>query len=123
MQPGFIKSRPTPQAVAAYALVAFTGTGSAVRLATGATDPLAGIADSMGSEAGGMVDVQLTEIADVRAGGTIAPGDPLTSDASGRAVKAVKQAGVTVSVIAIAQAPAVIGDVFPALIAPSQIVG
>ena len=123
MQPGFIKSRPTPQAVAPYAIVAFTGAGSAVRQAIAATDPLAGVADSMGSQAGGMADVQLTQIADFQAGGTIAPGDPLTSDANGRAVKAVKQVGAIVNVIALAQAPALVGDVFPGLIAPSQIVG
>ncbi len=123
MQPGLVKSCRTDAAVEPYTIIAFAGPRNAVRQASAATDPLAGIADSQGGDAGGLVDVQLSLVAEVRAGGTIAAGDRLTSDADGRAVKAVKQAGQTVAVIAIAQVPAVAGDVFDALIAPGFLDG
>jgi hypothetical protein len=43
----------------------------------------------MGGSTGGMVDVVRAGLASVRLGGTVAAGDPLTSDANGKAVKAV----------------------------------
>lgn len=123
MRDGFIDSRATPAAVAPYAIVAFNGTRGQVRQAAADTDPLAGIADSMGSTPGGMADVQLTQIADARAGGTLAAGDRVTADANGRAVKAVKRAGFAVSYIGFAQEPAVADDIFPVLLAPGVIDG
>lgn len=123
MQPGFIVSRQAPTAVAPYSIVAFRAERGQVRQASADTDPLAGIADSMGAAAGGMADVQLSLIGDAKAGGTLAAGDPVTSDANGRAVKAVKRVGAIVSVIGIAQEPAVLDDIVPVLIAPSLIVG
>lgn len=70
-----------------------------------------------------MVDLQLTELAEVRAGGTIAPGDPVTSDANGLAIKALKVAGAEVFCLGIAQEPAVLNDVFGVLVSPFVITG
>lgn len=123
MQPGFIKSCRTIAAIAPYAIVAFAGSRNQVRQASAATDPLAGITDSQGGAAGGMADVQFSLFAEARAGGPIAAGDRITADASGRAVKAVKQAGQIVSVVGIAQVPAAEGDIFDVLIAPGFIDG
>lgn len=123
MNPLLTKSRETAGVLAPYSLATFSGSGSKVVQASAASQVAAGVVDSMGAASGGMADLHLAGLAEVRAGGTFAAGDPLTSDASGLAIKAVKQAGATVVVHAIAQAPAVQGDIVPALVAPSLIVG
>lgn len=123
MSVGFIKSRRTAVDIGGYLLVAFTGTRGEVTLAKAATDPIAGVTDAMGGKAGGLVDLHLTEMADVRAGGTIAPGDRVTAGADGRAVKATKQAGVMVRYVGIAQEPAVADDIFDVLLVPGVIDG
>ncbi|MBY0396770.1 MAG: hypothetical protein K2X91_09925 [Thermoleophilia bacterium] len=123
MQPGFIKSCRTVAAIVPYAIIAFAGARNQVRQAAAATDPLAGITDSQGGSAGGMVDVQFSLFAEARAGGPIAAGDRITSDANGCAVKATKQAGQIISYVGIAQVPAVAGDIFDVLIAPGFIDG
>ncbi|RYB02035.1 hypothetical protein D3272_22990 [Lichenibacterium ramalinae] len=121
MQSGFIKSRVAAGAIAPWSIAAFTGNRNEVAQATGSTTGLAGITDYLGIDAvcaDRMVDLQLTEVADVKAGGTIAPGDPITSDANGAAIKAVKAVGAEVFCIGIAQEPAVVGDVFGVLVSP-----
>ena len=95
-------------------------------LAVGPNAPIAGVTDSFDVLAGQLVDVQMTQLADVRFGtGGVAPGDPLTADAngSGRAVKAVKQAGAIVYCIGWAQRPQVENDIGPALLSPFLIAG
>ena len=123
MHDGFIKSRKSPAAIPPYSLIAFTGTASEVRTATAPADPAAGVSDSQGSDAGGLCDVQMSQIAEVRAGGTIAAGDRLTASAGGRAVKAVKQAGAVVTVWGVAQRDALENDIVPILCAFGAIDG
>lgn len=123
MQAGFYKSRLAQAAFAPWQLAAFGGADNSVTPAAGANAPIAGVSDSLGAQPGQLVDVQMTQIADVQAGGAIAAGDLLTSDANGKAVKAVKQVGATVYVFGIAQTEAVAGDVFQALLAFSTIDG
>ena len=60
----------------------------AVKAATGATVALVGTTDELGKLSNGRVDVCTGGIPEVALGGTVAAGDPLTSDASGKAVKA-----------------------------------
>ena len=116
MQDGFIKSFVADAAFTGCELTAF-GTGDAhATPATDPTKPLVGVADTLAVRAGSMVDVQMTQIASVRAGATIVPGQRLMTDATSRAVPAVKQAGATIYTIGIAQVGAVVGDTFPALI-------
>lgn len=123
MRDGYMKSVTAATDIGPCLLAAWTGTRNQVTLATAATAPLAGPIDTMGAKAGALCDVQLTDVADLKAGGTIAAGDPITSDANGKAVKAVKVNGATVYCVGFAQEPAVADDVFPVLIAPFLIVG
>lgn len=109
-------------AIAAKTIVKFTAVRNEVAPATAGTDALAGVAD-MGAASGDMVDIAYGDIFEVVAGGPIAAGDPLTADAQGRAVKAVKSAGVTVHVIGYARVPAVAGDIFDFIVARGVIVG
>lgn len=125
MQTGFYKSRPIVADIGGCLLAAFTGTGDRVALATAPGQPLAGITDTVGGKAGyGLVDLQLSEIADIRFGGTVAAGDPITADAQGRGVKAVKPgAGATVYIIGFAQGPGVVDDIGKVLVAPQILLG
>ncbi|HEX4765388.1 MAG TPA: hypothetical protein VH414_03830, partial [Lichenihabitans sp.] len=123
---GFIKSRVAPGAIAPFSIAAFTVNRNEVAQASGSTTGLAGITDYLGIDgvcSDRMVDLQLTEVADVKAGGTIAPGDPITSDANGLAIKAVKAAGAEVFCIGIAQEPAEAGDILGVLVSPFIITG
>jgi hypothetical protein len=110
-------------AIPAKTIVKFTGNPDEVAPATAATDPLAGVVDLGATLAGQMVDVAYGDVCEVVAGGAIAAGDPLTANAAGRAVAAVKVAGQTVRVIGFAKAAAVDGDIVDFIVAPSLIVG
>lgn len=124
MQDGFYKSRRAATAIGASLLVAYTANADEVQLAVSANTPIAGVNDNVAVPVGSLADVQMTQLADVRFGaGGVAPGDPVTADAQGRAVKAVKQAGAIVYVAGIAQRPQLEGDIGPILLAPSMIVG
>ena len=126
MQSGFIKSRVAAGAIAPWSIAAFTGNRNEVAQAAGSSTGLAGITDYLGigsTESDRMVDLQLTEVADVQAGGTIAAGDPVTSDANGKAIKALRVPDAEVFCIGIAQGPAVAGDVFGVLVSPFVITG
>ncbi len=73
--------------IAPYRIVAL----DADRLANQATTPedvLIGTADELGKQPQGVVDVAMSDIPEVESGAAIDLGDPLTTDAQGRAVKA-----------------------------------
>lgn len=127
MQSGFYKSRPIAADIAGWIIAAFTGAGQTVAAAASPAVPVAGITDSVGGKASyGLVDLQLTQEADVRYGGAVKAGDPLTAagDGTGRAVKAVKPgAGATVNVIGFAQLDGIADDIGKVLIAPSVLLG
>lgn len=116
--PTFTKSFQAVGAIAPYRVAAFTGPDGAVQQAASATDPLVGAADGLGGSPGSTVDVDQGGWSEVQAGGPIAAGDPLTSDANGCAVKAAPAAGATANCIGIAQVAAVAGDVLDYLVAP-----
>ncbi len=87
------------------------------------TDALNGINEHLDVAAGGRCDIIKAGIADVEYGGTVAYGDPLTSDATGRAVKAAPAAGVNANTIGKAEIAGVVGDFGLVLIAPGTIQG
>ncbi|MDY0349461.1 MAG: DUF2190 family protein [Tenuifilaceae bacterium] len=86
--PGLIKTLFAETAVPAYRIVAHGSKDYAVTLATLATDPLLGTSTMEGSTGAHEVDVVISGLPEVRFGGSVAAGDPLTSDTQGRAVKA-----------------------------------
>lgn len=120
MTPVLTKSFKTEAAIEGHLIVA-AGDGGVVIAATSARMPLIGAAGSMGAPAYGMLDVVLVGRDEVRAGGDISFGDPLTSDANGKAIKAVPVAGSVIRVVGFAQTDASDGDIFPYLVAPSVI--
>jgi hypothetical protein len=115
--PLLIKSYAALAAVSGH-LIIKAGIGG-VAAAAGPTEPSIGFSDAMGAEAGGMLDVVQVGLGEVRLGGNVSFGDPLTSDAQGRAVKAVPVPGSVIRIVGIAQADGVENDIIPALAAPS----
>jgi len=77
-------------AIPAYRIVRDTGTDGQGALATASTQSFAGVAGIIAGEANKTIDVHKCGIVPIEYGGNIAVGDPLTSDATGRAVKAVE---------------------------------
>lgn len=118
--PVLIKSfRTGSAAIVGYLIL--KSVGGRAEVATAATDPLIGAAGSLGAPADGMVDVTEVGWSEVRAGGNIADGDPLTADNAGKAVKAVPVAGSVVRIIGFARQDAADGDIIPYLAAPGVI--
>jgi hypothetical protein len=105
-------------------LVKFTANDGEVTPCTAATDIPAGVADFPGGAAiGERVDIVLFGEADVQAGGTVAPGGYVASDASGHAVAAAPSAGVNNGVAGRVLAGAVSGDYIRTFINPIRIQG
>ena len=86
--PGIYKNFEAEGEVGPYVIVTHGTADYAVKAATGATVALVGTTDELGKLSNGRVDVCTGGIPEVALGGTVAAGDPLTSDASGKAVKA-----------------------------------
>ncbi|MEI6158362.1 MAG: capsid cement protein [Roseococcus sp.] len=76
-----------------------------------------------GAASGERMDIALGGLVEVVAGGTIAAGDPVTSDASGAAVIAAPAAGVNARVLGFAHEAAVAGDIFRVLLSPHTMQG
>ncbi|CAJ0862147.1 hypothetical protein R77567_01621 [Ralstonia sp. LMG 32965] len=114
--PGFIKTYDAGAAITPYTIVKFTGTDFQVIPAAAVGDSLAGVTTEIASNSGERVDVVHSGCAYVQAGGTIAAGDPITTNASGQAVKAAPASGANNNCIGRARQSAVSGDVFEVLL-------
>lgn len=84
-----LKQYDAGAAVGANLIVKPGSADGAVLQAAGATDALVGVSGNIAAAIGERLDVIKSGIADVVYGGTITRGDPVTSDANGKAVKAV----------------------------------
>ncbi|MCX5512272.1 DUF2190 domain-containing protein [Kaistia algarum] len=123
MNPQIIKSYKAAAAIAGLLIVKWSAptTATTVTTAAAATDPLAGIIDSQGAASGGMADLTIAGLADVLLGGTVAAGDPLTSDANGKAVKCNPAAGAKAAYVAFALSAGVSGDIIPVNVSPGYL--
>ena len=93
-------------------------------LAAAANDPLIGVSDgTLGADDGYSLDVNLLGLAQIEYGGDVAAGDPLTSDASGNAVKAAPASGVSARIIGFAWCSGKSGDIGLVQIAPGFVRG
>jgi hypothetical protein len=123
MNPGLIKSFVALTAIFPRSIVAFAAASAdnSAALASVNTDPLFGISDSLGADAGQMADVYLSGIAPVELGGTVEAGDPLTSDADGKAIAAVAAPGTSVRTVGFAMEPGVVGDHIDIHVVPGNV--
>lgn len=73
-------------AVAGYLIVKYGGADGGCLPATAATDAVIGAADSLDKATGEVVDVHVGDIGEVRLGGAVVRGAPLTANASSKAI-------------------------------------
>lgn len=119
----FIKTFDASGAIVAYSIVKATATDFAVAQATAATDKVLGVTTEIDAADTERVDVVISGTAFVKAGGTIAAGDPITANASGYAVTAAPAAGSNNRIIGFARQSAVSGDVFEVILSLGVIQG
>ncbi|PZA12460.1 DUF2190 domain-containing protein [Rhodopseudomonas palustris] len=118
-----IKSFVADAAIRGYRIAAFHATKQAVVEAASNVAAVIGISTSTGAKAGGVVDVVQQGLAEVVAGGVLARGAEVTSDAEGRAVALPAPSGTakTVRTIGQVQAAAVEGDVVPIVVSAGSV--
>lgn len=123
MSEPLIRSFVTAAAVRGNRIVAFHASQQAAIEAPSNVASMLGVSTSPGAPSGGIADVVQLGRAEVVAGGNLARGARVTSDAEGRAVvvPVPGAAAVTVSVIGIVQAPAAEGDIVEIVVAPSAV--
>ena len=120
----FIKTFVAAGAIAHRRLVAFTDVDGELVQATASSDRIAGILDMPGGAVTGQrIDVILFGPAEVEFGGTVKPGEFITSDADGKAVAAAPAADANSHVAGRALANAVSGDIARTMINPGLIQG
>ncbi|WP_028588344.1 DUF2190 family protein [Desulfocurvus vexinensis] len=114
--PGIYKTKLAGSVIPPYVLVAHGAQDGAVALATVATDALCGVTQELGADAvGDPVDVCKGGLPEIRLGGDVVRGDPLTSDTEGRAIKATVSGS---RIIGFAEVSGAEDDIVPFLFAP-----
>lgn len=108
---GLARNFKAEAAIAAFTIVKHGATDGGVVAGAAATDSLIGVTTDIPAAVGERCDVIFDGIADVLFGGVVTRGDLLTSDGSGRAIKAVPGAGVNNRIIGVATVSGVLGDV------------
>lgn len=116
--PGLHKTLDAEGDISPYRICAYGTADYSAKQATAATDALMGTSDDLGTQANGRVDVCMGGLPEVEAGGTLAAGDPITSDAEGKAVKA-EAAGNRIIGFAMISASA--GDIIPYQFSPGTL--
>ncbi len=112
------------QALIAGCLIIKHGTlDNTAALATAPGDLLIGTNDSLPKEIGEMVDYPTAGTGQVKLGGVVTRGQPITSDAASKGVAAAPAAGTNVRIIGFALQSGVADDVIDYHIAPGMFQG
>jgi hypothetical protein len=122
--PDRIKNYIAESAIGQYRIGKFGSTDDMIVQANAASDSLIGVCCQPGGAAiGDRADMVLTGATEVEYGGSVARGDRLTTDASGRAVTASPSTGVINNIIGLAMESGIAGTIGSVLFAQSQIKG
>ncbi|CAG2129165.1 DUF2190 family protein [Cupriavidus numazuensis] len=121
--PILIKTHSAEGALAKNRIVAQGANDGGVKQAAAATDALLGATEGFAYADGDRVGVVRAGIADIEYGGNVTRGQPLTADASGRAVAAAPAGGANVRLIGFAEVSGVSGDICPVFLAPGLMQG
>jgi hypothetical protein len=107
-----------------YRIVKFGAAEGGVLVAAAAADKMIGVNSRLAfAVVGDRGDIVRAGIAEVEYGGTVAAGDLLTSDSTGRAIVATAGAGVNVRFIGVAEVAGVVGDIGSLMIEPGSFQG
>lgn len=122
---GFLQKGYTAgAAIAAHTLLKFGAADGQVINAVDAAAAIIGVQSELDVASGDRASVAMVgNIEDVKLGGTVTRGDPITSDASGFGVAAAPVAGTNNYIVGFAEASGVSGDIIPVVIAPGRIQG
>lgn len=111
-------------AIAAHTLMKFGAADGTVVPATDGSAFLVGVQSQLDCDVGDRASACMVgNIEDVRFGGNVTRGDPLTADAQGRAIKAAPAAGANVYCIGFAEVSGVAGDIGTVIISPFALQG
>lgn len=110
-------------AIAAYLIIKHGTADNTATLATAATDKLIGVNEALNKDAGEMIDYPTAGTGQVRLGGNVTRGDPITADAASKGVTAAPAAGANVRIIGFALQSGVLNDVIDYQIAPGLMQG
>lgn len=120
MIPTFTRAYEISAVVRPFRIARYSDVAASQRVAeaTANTQPVLGVFDRLagGALVGQMVEVHRAGLCSVELGGTVAAGQPLTSDAQGRAIAATAAPATQVRIIGFADEPGVVGDVIEAWI-------
>lgn len=120
---GLIKSFLAEGAIGANLLVKPGAADYGALVSAATSDKIIGVTSEIAAASGERVDVILSGIADLKIGGTVTRGDPITSDASGQGVSAAPAAGTNWRIIGIALISGVSGDIIPVIISQGMLQG
>lgn len=110
---------PVAAAILGMRLVALND-GGAVITATSSAARIIGASDAVGAAVDEIIDVHMLGELPVVAGGVIKPGEPITADVQGRAVKASPVAGTMIRIAGFATTEATAaGDILQVFLFPS----
>ena len=121
--PGMIKTAIAETALAKFRIVTPGASDGYVKQAGAATDALTGVTEGFAYAIGDRPSIVRSGITDVEYGGNVTRGQPLTADASGRAIAAAPAAGSNVRIIGYAEVSGVLGDIGSVFIAPGVMQG
>ncbi|WP_198086642.1 DUF2190 family protein [Variovorax sp. E3] len=112
------RGRVAEAAIAAFLIIKGGAAANSCVVAAGPADKLLGTSDELDHVIGEVVDMAVGPVPFVRLGATVAAGDALTSDATGRAVATTTTGH---RIIGFAEAGGVVNDVITYLRAPGVI--
>lgn len=122
--PELITAHTADGAIGPYRIAVHGAADGNVAQAANSTTPLMGIVGRVApAVAGDRADVTRSGIEEVEYGGTVTRGDPLTADASGRAVTAAPAAGVNAYIVGFAEESGIVGQIGAARLSPGRIQG
>ncbi len=104
-------------------IVKYGTTDDFVAQAAAVGDFAFGVVEGVAPLLGERCDVVTHGVAEIKLGGTVVRGGPLTSDATGQAVAAAPAAGTNNRIIGFARQSGVNGDVIEVLLAPGMLQG
>ncbi len=124
MNRGLMRVYDAEGAIAPCRIVKHGANDGGALQASAATDAVMGVSDSqIARDAGQRVDVVKSGFAHLELGGTVERGDPITSDAAGKGVKATPAAGANARIVGWAEVSGVSGDIIDVNVIPGQIQG